>query len=578
MVVDPFSLKDKDNCRCIQCAVTSLVNGCFAEHCGSRKQLPAVNNLLKYFSGLETQPNAIPKEKVSSSKLSYYKENDQLYRNLLSFERHNLIESVVNTFKGLEEQDKSEFSGLKFWKKKTFCRKPKPEDDEGDDEDEEEEQDCPLKTIIEPTTTTVTTTEPNEWVPIHTQTKTRTSFVNHTPVITVKVPKVVEKTVRDCTKTDCTNTQFKTERYTLTETKTSHDTIRETKFKTKTNYEYETIRDIKTKYRHDFVTVTETELELKTRTKYRFDIATATETEVEEVTRTIKVGKVTVTDYDTITEYDDKTSYTTETETKYKVKLKKKKTTVTSVSWSTAIATTSTTFTKTKKLWIPRTRTLLDTTTIISTVVTTTLATTTVPTTSISTATVTTTETIISVSVPGMLRVPMLTNIKFGVFSASDNNNNAHQKFVTKGVSPKPSSVPRFTPAVEKRGLPMNTINGTKINDGRIFSQRPHYPVPYDNVKNISNFTIQYNSQASQLEVKFIWYTVFVVSVCTLTFFSKGTHSGNFTEVPSKLTAEDEYWSELDTEITDEEFMSLSVHIPWDGLSLEEVAKQLRVD
>ncbi|CAI4046478.1 hypothetical protein SUVZ_11G2180 [Saccharomyces uvarum] len=478
-------MEDSNNCRCVQCALSSLNNNCFQNYCTSGDEQKTLQNFIEQFksvngvsdNGVSLKPR---NNKFSSKKLTYFvDQNRTVFRNPLPFEKNQLISallaSLANNQDGKlslavvneldndsENQDTVE---TQLWGKKRRKNKnqlPKTPDDE-DDNDED----------------------------------------------------LVDEKHRDDKEED-ENIENEGENH--------------------GDGDDDDDDEGKPRIPPLFYTATET----LTRAEYTYDFFTATETKVEEITKTIGVGKVTITDYDTITE----TPYDTVTKTMFRLEtktmLRKKFTKVTETSTVTQTKTALTTSIKAKRRWFPRTTTVTSTTT----------------TTSPSTTTTTTTSLLITVVNPG--RLQKITGTKFGLFNVSD-----------KAVPPPDE---KNVQSLVKRNRIADLNTSTQQSS---LTDTTTAQVPSQSELSSS----QYISAASQLDKRIFIFTVITVSITTLMMLGFSYRSRvSFRDHTFDESDDDDDWSDEEVELDEEDFYSLPVSIPEKGLSLDKMAQQLGVE
>ncbi|CCD27390.1 uncharacterized protein NDAI_0K01990 [Naumovozyma dairenensis CBS 421] len=452
--VDPSNLLDMNNCECVQCGLSALISNCFEDHCSDKGQLDVLKKVLSGFTQGQRNVKLQDIDSNGSSSitngpaLKYFKdkENNKIYRGLLSFEKLLLSQSILNVLEcPLKENESiSEILDAQFWRRKK--KQPKDDqDDKGKNEDDKNNNDASFKPpLFYTTTNTFTTYVPNE--------KTYTKWK----------PKVIETTViiDECsgvrTFTTIEDTLYVTDYQTVVWT--DYDTTTETE--TDTKY----IKKLKTKYLHDYVTFTETDYDLITKTKYRHDFITTTETEIEGTTRIIKVGKIT----ETVSLPGKATQTTTTTDTKYKFKCKKVRKTVTDTLTKTSLTTQTTIETKTKKKWIPRTTTV----------------------TSVSTYTTVSSVLVCPPQPPlggrGMRMglSPERTNLRFGIFNKSEKEE--EQEMEKRGI---------MTDFVSEEGN--RSKDNLQGSDGNSYLYTTTYPV----TRTKSSFTTSTNGQMPILAI-----------------------------------------------------------------------------
>lgn len=459
VAVDSTDLKDVNNCLCVQCGLKALVDDCFKDHCTDKSQLVTLNRLLDGFSTKRPKFNVAEMPTVENPPLGYFDSEDGTgkYRNLLSFERKSLVQTIVYLLQPIDET--STDVDAQFWWKKRNNRKHKDEekDNSGDDPGIEEGFKPPL---------------------IYTTTDTYTTYIPKEKTYTTWKPKTIETTVII---DQCEGKRSVT---TIADTLyiTDYDTIYTTDYDVSTTTEYNTkyIKKLKTKYLHDYVTFTETDFDLITKTKYKHDFITTTETEIEPSTRIIKVGKTTKTVSVPATVTQTKTN----TETKYKFKLKRKVKVTTSTTVKIESKTATITTIKTKKRWIPRTTTV----------------------TAVSLATTT---------VNGMPLVPMLSGIKFGLYDASENELGEQRSQPLEKRYPNEKVEPTMTEYMSLYA----TV--TEPRSKKTYSFTDFYSTPQvvrNNDRNQTNFSIppDSTSSASKLSSQLMVYTFFTVSLLSL--------------------------------------------------------------
>ncbi|CAI1550333.1 hypothetical protein SEUBUCD646_0K02260 [Saccharomyces eubayanus] len=525
VIVNNETMEDSNNCRCVQCALSSLNNSCFQDYCTSGDEQKTLQNFIEQFksingvsdNGVSLKPG---NNKFSSKKLTYFvDQNHTVFRNPLPFEKNQLIfailASLTNSRNGKlslavvsEVENDNEYQDItetQFWggrRRKNKKQLPKTADDEDDnDEDLVEEK--------------------------HRDDKEEDG--NN------------EKEGENCNENhgDDDDDEGRPRKppllYTTTEAYTSYLTKPRENPVTYSVDECKNIRTITaivdTLYDNETETKTETETEILTRIEYKQDFFTTTETKVREITKIIGVGKVTITDYDTITE----TPYEIVTKTKFRKKLTK----VTETSTVTQTKTAITTSTKAKRRWFPRTTTITSTTT------------TTFP----STTTTTTTSLLITVVNPG--RLQKITGIKFGLFNVSGE------------AVPPPDE--KNVQSIVKRNI---------IADSNTSTQSSIINTTTTQVPSKSELDSgQYISAASQLDKRIFIFTVITVSITTLTILGFSYRSRvSFRDHTVDESDDDDDWSDEEVELDEEDFYSLPISIPEKGLSLDKMAQQLGVE
>lgn len=96
-------MEDLDNCKCLQCALSSLNNSCFHDYCTSKDEYDKLQIIVEQFQltngvlddGEILKPRG---NKFSSRKLSYFVgQNNTLFRNPLQFEKNQLISALLTS-------------------------------------------------------------------------------------------------------------------------------------------------------------------------------------------------------------------------------------------------------------------------------------------------------------------------------------------------------------------------------------------------------------------------------------------------------------------------------------------------
>lgn len=382
LVVDGQSLDDVNNCLCVQCALKTLESGCHKQHCSAgqnaRKELILIDRLIQSFKGDSNSKYEFDSD-VQLWKVNYFVDpSSKVYRNLLPQEKKLLVDATVEELKNKRDTGirvrapAEELEAFGIWKKKKTAPLPpatsppkvaptlppdvfpfpKPVPVPGDDGDGEYDEDGEETKPPKP--------KPKPKPPLmYTKTKVFTTYTPNKKTLTKWNPNIISKTIviDECSDKRTTTTVL------ATETDTSYETIYKPIFKVTTTTDYDTVwwGTTMTKFKHDLKTKTETDYEVSTKTKYKNDVSTKTETEVEETTKYVKVGKVTVTDIATETEWDVKWRTKTNTKTLGGTRTTTNLTTKTHTQLSTITNHDRTrtkvktkTMTRTKKIWNPR--------------------------------------------------------------------------------------------------------------------------------------------------------------------------------------------------------------------------------
>ncbi|CAI4590820.1 BFP_1a_G0033200.mRNA.1.CDS.1 [Saccharomyces cerevisiae] len=103
VTVNNETMEDLDNCKCLQCALSSLNNSCFHDYCTSKDEYDKLQIVVEQFQltngvlddGEILKPRG---NKFSSRKLSYFVgQNNTLFRNPLQFEKNQLISALLTS-------------------------------------------------------------------------------------------------------------------------------------------------------------------------------------------------------------------------------------------------------------------------------------------------------------------------------------------------------------------------------------------------------------------------------------------------------------------------------------------------
>lgn len=118
VTVNNETMEDLNNCRCIECALSSLKRSCFQDYCTSNdeyeellvfiEQFQSTNKVIDNGVTLKSNDN-----KFSSKKLSYFVgQNHTIFRNPLPFEKKQLISALLNSLTN-NQDTKSSFDMFK---------------------------------------------------------------------------------------------------------------------------------------------------------------------------------------------------------------------------------------------------------------------------------------------------------------------------------------------------------------------------------------------------------------------------------------------------------------------------------
>ncbi|CCF57998.1 hypothetical protein KAFR_0D03500 [Kazachstania africana CBS 2517] len=589
VIVNNQTLQDENNCYCAQCAVEVLVATCFKEHCNSVEEFDILNSVSKEFVS-DSRPLFSIEEPSKTENLTYRKDkNDVLYRNLLSFERSSLIDHILNSFQPETKDETQSFNVLQardyvpdqalyyttteyittYIPKERTTTKWKPIVVESVQVIDKCSGKKKTTTIWDVETITDTEVETQIHTQIHNQTKTQISTATKTKTATETETETEIETETETEIKRKTATAYETETATATETETETETERYfhhvTKYEditTTTDYnivtktDYDTITKRRIKYRPIYKTVTETDYTATTRIKYKHGYVTETETELEQTTLTLKMGH-------TVTKTQSIEHTTTDTTTKYKPKKKLVTVTVTKPSTQTQTATVTATTTKIKKKWRP--------VGIVTVTVTVTV----------------TTKVVGNMQLP-LPKFPMMSIIRMGALNGSDDTSIPYVvTAIPTSKETEDQTVPTSTvlPLTIQTSPPTSAIVGSNRTTSNSTVPRVTAAVGKNARASPTIEDAEVSSGSSQMNSHKMLSTVLVISFCTLavlgiSYNPNSSNSMNLFKYYSKDNEDeqDDSFSDQEIEITDEEFHSLSVHVPKEGLTLSQMEELLCVD
>lgn len=103
VIVNNETMEDSNNCRCLQCALSSLNNSCFQDYCTSGDEYKKLQIFIEQFQRvIGAVDNGVSlksrNNKFSSKKLSYFvDQNHTVFRNPLPFEKTQLISALLTS-------------------------------------------------------------------------------------------------------------------------------------------------------------------------------------------------------------------------------------------------------------------------------------------------------------------------------------------------------------------------------------------------------------------------------------------------------------------------------------------------
>ncbi|EJS42919.1 YKR005C [Saccharomyces arboricola H-6] len=151
-------MEDSNNCKCLQCALSSLNKSCFQDYCTSGDEYEKLQYFIKQFQStngvLDIGVSLKPKNnKFSSKKLTYFvDQNRTVFRNPLPFEKNQLISALLASITNTQSSKsplgmattKTGIAKRRRGNKKSLPRIPGDEDEGENDNDvvdEEERED-----------------------------------------------------------------------------------------------------------------------------------------------------------------------------------------------------------------------------------------------------------------------------------------------------------------------------------------------------------------------------------------------------------------------------------------------------
>ncbi|CAI4045074.1 hypothetical protein SKDZ_11G2120 [Saccharomyces kudriavzevii ZP591] len=154
VIVNNETMEDSNNCRCLQCALSSLNNSCFQDYCTSGDEYKKLQIFIEQFQRvIGAVDNGVSlksrNNKFSSKKLSYFvDQNHTVFRNPLPFEKTQLISALLTSltnnqnrktpldiFKKVDMHSETQRLRKRRRTKKKSSKRPENEDEDEDGND-----------------------------------------------------------------------------------------------------------------------------------------------------------------------------------------------------------------------------------------------------------------------------------------------------------------------------------------------------------------------------------------------------------------------------------------------------------